>query len=369
MFFGMKPVIRSIIRASRPGKGKARQGGVKGAAKGAAKWAVKQGARKAVIMGAQAAIAAGWPFWAAAAAIALGLVLMLATLLLVIPSFGGGNEAAASAEYHGEEPVTHDHDHLQDPGPASAGGAAPSGSTPGEVCGNSCARVLTSDRDSSRVSENGYVGGSERHRRALEWWEDGLIGDVGEITHCPVAESDVDAVVTDRAWGDRRFSRTTENGVTTNWSRFHAGVDVFKKGGDTPRAAYVVAMTSGRLIPIGEDKPRGKRFSFYLRPSPAIAITEGKGGNLDIFYTHIDVNDRRRDLDEGADRTVAAGEVIGTISTTEAGGMTRTDPHAHMGFHRQGEVSDHVTRGRGVGAWDPWPTISRVCSLPAGGVT
>ena len=351
----LRRTLRSITRAARGGK---RPGGLgKKAVKGAAKWAVKQGAKRAG-QAAVASMAANPVVWAVAGAAAAGAALM-AGLVLISAMMGSGG---------GGETADHTHPHLRPAAAPAPQQPPPVGSTgslwvgdrtaqPGTPWCRDCAKVLTEK--------------SERGLRALALWRAGILeGSVPGLTHCPVER--VDAVATGRGWGNSRTSWDSANRRRhpRGW-RFHAGTDVFKQGGSTAEKVNVIAMTDGKLRWNHQKKNRNAATWHNIILETGLTIS---GRPLNIFYSHVDNtktsagNDLRgQDPTSGVRRVsgsnVQAGDIIGTISTTTAGGMDTTAPHVHLGFNDRTELYDPVRNGRGNGTWDPWSTVKHLCRL------
>lgn len=341
----LKPVLQSVWRASRArdGKGSA----AKGFAKGAAKWAAKQGAKKGA-MALGTAIASNPVGWAvaggAAAAVAVtGGMIVLAfasgsisggeggeshAAHVNVPPRGRGSAVVAADAYQGETAFGTG---SETPGPPWCAAA-------------SCAGVLK--------------GSSPRSSRAVASWRAGITATrVEGISHCPVDKERVDRGLTDSAWGDAR----PWNGVPGG--RYHSGTDVYKSSSFA--TADVLAMAPGTLLWTGSMN----RHNMYLDTSLSVG---GKPLRIAYFHVDNDIDDegglgewrggRGRNGKRSGDR-VEAGEKIGTISTTEQGGMGSAKPHVHLGFLDRNEARDVAERGRGPGTWDPWLTVKYVCSL------
>ena len=337
-----------IVKSVQGGRGSSSGGLLKKGARGAAKWAAKQGAKRAG-QAAAASMAANPVAWAVVGAAAAGMVLT-AGLVLMSVMMSSSSDGESAEHTHFSQMFTAAHSRPEPPAVGFLGGLriGEHAARPGPPWCDDCAEVLKER--------------SERGTRALALWRAGILeGSVPGLTHCPV--ENVDAVTTDRSWGDSRTSGKHPRG----W-RFHAGTDVFKMGGSTAEKVNVIAMTDGKL--------RWRKVNDREKPTWHNIVLETDltidGRPLDIFYSHVDNSKnaggedlRGQDPASGIRRVspaeVRRGDVIGTISTTTAGGMSTSPPHVHLGFNDRREPYDPERNGRGNGTWDPWSTVKHLC--------
>lgn len=119
-------------------------------------------------------------------------------------------------------------------------------------------------------------------------------------------------------WGDGR-----EGG-----RRKHEGVDIF-----APRGTPVVAVTSGRVSRVGENRLGGK-------------VVNVSGGGYSYYYAHLDSQMVR------PGQRVEIGDTLGLVGNT--GNAITTAPHLHFGIY-----------GGGRGAVDPFHFLNSAAELMA----
>ncbi|KEO75081.1 M23 family metallopeptidase [Anditalea andensis] len=128
--------------------------------------------------------------------------------------------------------------------------------------------------------------------------------------------------------------KTTRN-IASFWGdgrdggrRKHEGIDVF-----APRGTPVVAVTSGRVSRVGENRLGGK-------------VVNVSGGGYSYYYAHLDSQ-----LVSSGQR-VEIGDTLGLVGNT--GNAITTAPHLHFGIY-----------GGGRGAVDPFHFLNSAAALQA----
>jgi peptidoglycan LD-endopeptidase LytH len=128
--------------------------------------------------------------------------------------------------------------------------------------------------------------------------------------------------------------KTTRN-IASFWGdgrdggrRKHEGIDIF-----APRGTPVVAVTSGRVSRVGENRLGGK-------------VVNVSGGGYSYYYAHLDSQMVR------SGQRVEIGDTLGLVGNT--GNAITTAPHLHFGIY-----------GGGRGAVDPFHFLNTAAELQA----